>query len=489
MPHGYVHRALYTLAALVAVGICVAAAALLWVDRRGTWDAAYVASRNLADGLAGAIGRTLHVYDLSLQGVIERLHEPGVALLAPQTLHRFLFDRSASAEYLGTILVLDSDGLVRYDSASIAPPLTSFADRDFFRVHRDADDVGMYLSRPYRSRLRGGDESLAVSRRLSNPDGSFAGVVVGTLRLAYFRDRFAGLSIGERDVITVFRNDGAVLARDPYSMSDLGDDLAMSPAFQQFLIRREGAFVGMLSPDGVRRLYTFDSVEGTPVVVAVALAVDEVLQPWVRRAMLIVPVTIALSAAMLALMLLYRREMARRGEVERRLEAQAHTDGLTGISNRRLFDEVLEREWQSALRERAPLSLLFVDADHFKRYNDRYGHQEGDALLRRLAQAIRQKARRPRDLAARYGGEEFVLLLPRTEGRQALAIAERLRKSVAALRLPHQDNGGGIVTLSIGVASALPEPGQAAASLVEAADAAVYRAKEAGRNRVVMAGR
>ena len=200
--------------------------------------------------------------------------------------------------------------------------------------------------------------SLAVSRRLSNPDGSFAGVVVGTLRLAYFRDRFAGLSIGERDVITVFRNDGAVLARDPYSMSDLGDDLAMSPAFQQFLIRREGAFVGMLSPDGVRRLYTFDSVEGTPVVVAVALAVDEVLQPWVRRVMLIVPVTIALSAAMLALMLLYRREMARRGEVERRLEAQAHTDGLTGISNRRLFDEVLEREWQSAARARAAVPAV-----------------------------------------------------------------------------------------------------------------------------------
>ena len=293
--------------------------------------------------------------------------------------------------------------------------------------------------------------SLAVSRRLANPDGSFAGVVVGTLRLAYFRDRFAGLSIGERDVITVFRNDGAVLARDPYSMSDLGDDLAMSPAFQQFLIRREGAFVGMLSPDGVRRLYTFDSVEGTPVVVAVALAVDEVLQPWVRRAMLIVPVTIALSAAMLALMLLYRREMARRGEVERKLEAQAHTDGLTGISNRRLFDEVLEREWQSALRERAPLSLLFVDADHFKRYNDRYGHQEGDALLRRLAQP---SARRP--AAARPGGalwrEEFVLLLPRTEGRQALAIAERLRKSVAALRLRtrtmaghrHAEHRGGV---------------------------------------------
>ena len=149
---------------------------------------------------------------------------------------------------------------------------------------------------------------------------------------------------------------------------------------------------------------------------------------------------------------------------------------------------MLEREWQSALRERAPLSLLFVDADHFKRYNDRYGHQEGDALLRRLAQAIRQKAGGRATWRRAMAGKSSCCCC-RAEGRQALAIAERLRKSVAALRLPHQDNGGGIVTLSIGVASALPEPGQAAASLVEAADAAVYRAKEAGRNRVFMAGR
>ena len=188
-------------------------------------------------------------------------------------------------------------------------------------------------------------------------------------------------------------------------------------------------------------------------VVAVALAVDEVLQPWVRRAMLIVPVTIALSAAMLALMLLYRREMARRGEVERKLEAQAHTDGLTGISNRRLFDEVLEREWQSALRERAAVPAV-RGCGPFQRYNDRYGHQEGDALLRRLAHAIRQKAGAATWRRAMAGKSSCCCC--RAEGRQALAIAERLRKSVAALRLPHQDNGGGIVTLSIGVASALP---------------------------------
>ncbi|AMG36292.1 diguanylate cyclase [Achromobacter xylosoxidans] len=485
--HGLLHRSLYALAGLIAVGICAAAVALLWMDRRTTWNQAYVSARNLTEVLAADIGRTIRVYDLSLQGVIERLHEPDIESLPRGTLHRFLFDRAASAEYLGTILILDRDGNVRYDSQSTEPVTVNFADRDFFQVHRDHPDAGMYVSRPYLSRLRGGDESIGISRRLSNPDGSFAGVVTGSLRLAYFRDRFAGLSIGPRDAITIFRNDGAVLARTPYSSADVGADIGQELDFQQFLIRREGVFVGVLAPDGVDRLYTFESVPGTPLVIDVAMAVDEVLEPWVRRAMLIIPITLALFASVMAQIVLYRRETRLRLEVESRLEKEAQTDGLTGIANRRTFDEALTREWASAMRDGQPLSLLFLDADHFKRYNDRYGHQEGDELLKILALTMRGKARRPRDLAARYGGEEFVALLPDTTRERARVIAENIRQAVAGLGAPHEDNEGGIVTVSIGVATLQPRPGDDVAALVEAADAAVYRAKEAGRNRVMVA--
>lgn len=484
---GMVNRILYALAGLVAIGICTAAVALLWMDRRVTWESAYTSARNLTGVLAADIGRTLRVYDLSLQGVVERLREPGIERVSSETLHRFLFDRASSAEYLGAIGVLNEKGDVVYDSMAQQEPSGNFADRDYFQVHRDADDVGMYVSRPYRSRLRGADESIAISRRISNPDGSFAGVVVGSLRLAFFRDRFAELSIGERDAITIFRNDGVVLVRNPYSLADLDREIDVSKDFQQFLIGREGSFVGVLTPDGVNRLYTFDVIEGTPLVIDVALAVDDVMAPWVRRVVLIVPVTLALFLSVMAQIVLFRREMRVRGIYEKQIEAQAQTDGLTGIANRRTFDEALEREWQSARREGKPLSLLFLDADRFKRYNDRYGHQEGDELLKMLALALKKKARRPRDLAARYGGEEFVVLLPHTSQQRALAVAETIRRAIAQLGVPHEDNEGGIVTVSIGVATAIPGAAEPPARLVEAADAAVYQAKEAGRNRVVAA--
>lgn len=483
----FVHRALYALAGLVAIGICLAAVALLWIDRQATWVAAHKSARNITGVLAADIGRTLHVYDLSLQGVVERLREPGIDHVNRPTLQRFLFDRSSTAGYLGSILVLDEAGNIRYDSTSIDPPAVNFSDRDFFQVHRDAPDVGLYVSRPYVSVLRPGDESIAISRRISHPDGSFAGVVNGSLRLAYFRDRFAELSIGKHDAITIYRNDGVVLARNPYSVDDFQRNAEGSLAFQQFLIRRESTFVGAWASDGFNRLHTFDSIDRTPLVIDVALDVDDVLAPWVRRAVLVVPVTLALFLSVMAQIMLFRREMRLREAFEQQLEARAQTDGLTGIANRRTFDEALEREWAAAAREATPLSLLFLDADHFKRYNDRYGHQEGDELLKLLAQTLMQKARRPRDLAARYGGEEFVVLLPGTDNRQATAIAEAIRSAIEALSVPHEGNDGGVVTVSIGVSTAVPTADQASSRLVEAADGAVYRAKKAGRNQVAAA--
>ncbi|GEO87016.1 hypothetical protein GCM10007920_13940 [Ciceribacter naphthalenivorans] len=164
-------------------------------------------------------------------------------------------------------------------------------------------------------------------------------------------------------------------------------------------------------------------------------------------------------------------------------------DKLTGIANRRKFDEVLENEWQRCLRNHGHMSLILLDIDHFKGVNDRYGHQVGDDCLRSIAQTTQSLMTRPADLVARYGGEEIAVVLPDTDQEGALKIAERLRRSIEALKIPNQDNheGNGIVTISAGVATAFSRVGGRIVmpeGLLMAVDRALYEAKHEGRNRV-----
>jgi diguanylate cyclase (GGDEF)-like protein/PAS domain S-box-containing protein len=177
-----------------------------------------------------------------------------------------------------------------------------------------------------------------------------------------------------------------------------------------------------------------------------------------------------------------------------RMERMAATDGLTGLANRRHLDEVADREWRRCARDHLPLSVLLLDFDHFKLFNDRYGHLAGDGCLRAIASQLDAAARRPCDLAARYGGEEFVLLMPTTNQQGALVVAEGLCRRVRNLRIPHDGNSvEGVVTISIGAATAWPDACESAFgsidALLSAADAALYQAKRGGRNRVEVAGR
>ncbi|MBT3252572.1 MAG: diguanylate cyclase [Candidatus Marinimicrobia bacterium] len=169
----------------------------------------------------------------------------------------------------------------------------------------------------------------------------------------------------------------------------------------------------------------------------------------------------------------------------KRLEELSRVDGLTGIANRRRLDEELDREWKRMLREKRPLSVVLCDIDHFKLYNDTYGHGGGDECLIRVANAIKDSVNRPGDLTARYGGEEFCLVLPETSGMGALQIAELVRKNVYELHMEHKSSPmAEVVTLSLGVATLIPDIGSHPSVLLEAADRALYQAKGNGRNRV-----
>lgn len=163
------------------------------------------------------------------------------------------------------------------------------------------------------------------------------------------------------------------------------------------------------------------------------------------------------------------------------------SDGLTGLPNRRYFDEALKREWRRNWREGASLALIMCDVDHFKRYNDCYGHPAGDECLRSVAQAILEALERAGDTPARYGGEEFAVILPATSAEGALQVAERMRQNVFRRAIAHRDAPGGQVTLSLGVACLQPGTGLHPEALLHSADGALYAAKHAGRNCVRLA--
>lgn len=169
------------------------------------------------------------------------------------------------------------------------------------------------------------------------------------------------------------------------------------------------------------------------------------------------------------------------------LEAETVRDRLTGIANRRSFDITLEREWRRAQRLQVPISVIMIDVDFFKKYNDRYGHQAGDRCLARVAKSLAGGVRRAGDLVARYGGEEFVVVLFHTPGDDAFTVAEGLRRAVEGLGIEHQDTQGRVATISLGGATCVPGLEDGPEALVRDADVALYQAKAAGRNRVVWA--
>ncbi|MES2739957.1 MAG: sensor domain-containing diguanylate cyclase [Pseudomonadota bacterium] len=177
------------------------------------------------------------------------------------------------------------------------------------------------------------------------------------------------------------------------------------------------------------------------------------------------------------------RDMTDEKNTQLALEQLATRDGLTGLANRRCFDDTLQAEWQRAARHRQALSLLMVDVDYFKAYNDAHGHLGGDRCLQRIAHALASEMR-ANDLVARYGGEEFAVILPNQSLKGASIVAERIRERVEQLQLPKQKDGHQTVTVSIGAATALPDDQTQAHQLLAIADAALYRAKHMGRNRI-----
>lgn len=454
---------------------------------------------NVAFALAHNANETLREADLVLGGVVERLEYDGVNAATIARTHQLLVMRVTELPQINGIFVYDENGTWIVTSQQRLETNFNNSDREYFLYHRSHADSASHIGPPIRSRSTG-RWIFTLSRRVDKSDGSFGGVVIATIDMAYLQKIYAQIDIGEDGAIVLGQLNGTMFLRRPLLADSIGKSLKDAAIYRDYASKNvAGNSTIKSAQDGVVRINSYRRLDNYPMFVAVAMAKEEVLNNWskdtfyrgITTSCLLI-VFAFIGTKMVALV--KRREQAEKKSndsllkieiLNKTLEQQAMQDGLTGLANRRHFDYTLTSELTRASRDATPLSLIMIDVDYFKLYNDSYGHFKGDECLKNIARAVRSSLNRPSDLAARYGGEEFGVILPNTDASGALAIAEQIRVSVRQLEIEHRKNANGLVTISLGVSTwnrtnmvSLPS------DLIESADNALYESKNTGRDRV-----
>jgi diguanylate cyclase (GGDEF)-like protein len=469
---------------LAVVAILAIVTSLLIREYSNATDSAVRSANNVVQLIDADVQRNADLYDTSLLGMIATWQQPELRSISAALRQQVLFDRSTAAPYKGDLVVLDETGAIVADSVSVIPREDNFSDLASFARHREDPSLALRVDGPFKARWGFKDWRISFSRRIPSPDGRFVGIVAASMRLAYFHRLFRGLDVGEKGTINLITADGIMLAREPEQTSRtyIGQDFSPLPNFQRILKEVNGSFIAISDLDGQRRMYTFSRVGELPLIVVIAQSQDEVYALWRHNALLVMGATGLLCLGILWLSWLLSKQLRLRHLAERELAELAATDGLTGLANRRRLDAIFKQEWARSIRSERPISVLMIDVDHFKAFNDRHGHHGGDIALRNVAKTLEASIRRPGDVAARYGGEEFLVVLPETDLTGARLLAEQIRQAIEAL--PPLSEDGHPITVSIGAASARPEAGDQQARLFSEADQALYHAKSRGRNRV-----
>jgi diguanylate cyclase (GGDEF)-like protein len=455
----------------------------------------------------------------------------GYAVGSPQSCDRFIAQVGADVPWMKSLLIIGLDGRI---SCSNFPNTVGLdlSDRAYFQqALRTGDFV---LSDYLFGRLQQAP-TIVAALPLRGPDATVAGVIATGIDLEWI-GRLGDAVTGRKGMSALLIDGkGVVLARHPGSEAWIGRQFAAAPLVKAMLASPTGT-ITVAGLDGTRRIFGFLQIPETNARIAVGLDEHEVLgridgEMWFAYVQLGSICVLALFAVWFGgerLIVRPIRSLVRaaarigRGKLEPRLahhawaaefaplatalddmarclaareeelrianahlEELASIDGLSGLPNRRSFDAALNAEWRRAAKIGRPLALLMIDVDHFKPFNDRHGHVEGDECLRLIGEVIGVVAANESYFGARYGGEEFALLLPDTHVRIAIETAEQLRRKVEELHIAHAEAPTGFVTISVGIASLEPKRHQDSQVLVQAADAALYAAKRRGRNLVV----
>jgi len=451
-----------------------------------------------------------------------------------ETCNFYLKDLTGTMPWIKGVSIVGPDGRVKCATLQSAMGF-DLSDRPHYReALRTKDFVVSYyvIGRVTRS------PTIVVAYPAQAIDETVNAVIVASVDLQWVSGLIHSLDRRPGSAVMLVDADGTLLAGDPHASKWIGKSVTGSALFKAISGRNEGT-ARAEGLDGVRRIFGFVRVPSSDARLIVGLDETEVLRR-VDRELLVAYLQLGFFGLLVLMIAWFGgerlivdpiRSLARialrfgRGDLDARadqqvwakefeplatalndmaqkladrekelraanryLEQLASIDSLTGLANRRGFDARIATVWQRSGKLNRSVALLMVDVDHFKLFNDRYGHVEGDVCLRRVGKLLMDVAGEVDDLPARYGGEEFALLLPSTDVERALEVAERLRRAVEELCLTHADSPLGQVTISIGVAALVPAAGQDAESLVEAADAGLYAAKRRGRNTTVEHG-
>ena len=457
----------------IAFALCLSAALIgiegwqMWHVREASLRSAKIVTASLAESLSQQIETTLKTADTVVGSLVQRVEAEGVSPESVQRLYGMMTSLAAALPAIHEMGLTDKDGNAIVKSLVPRPVGMNYSERDYFRFLESHNTRDVFVGQPVRSKVDG-SLNITVSRRINDRDGNFAGVVVTSVSMQFFRKLFETVQVKSGGFINLVSDNGTLLASSPASFSD-GEFAALIASPADALEYRSPG-------NGVHRVGSFNHLTHYPMTVVVAENSSTILAEWQSQLRVHGAIVICILAVIGVLG--YRVDQANRAT-----RVQALRDGLTGLANRRCFNETLEQEFRRAVRNRQSLSLIMADIDLFKSFNDHYGHPAGDACLRAISAAVQDALRRPGDMAARYGGEEIAILLPETDLAGAVQIVGDMRAAVRSLAIRHEASPHDVVTLSAGVASWSPGRRNATpAWLVEVADAALYAAKALGRN-------
>ncbi|MEN5303582.1 sensor domain-containing diguanylate cyclase [Pseudomonas sp. TWI628] len=494
-------RDIHLVVLLLSVIGCSLASLTLWkvmASRERALEDINTHGLNLTQALSTYSEGIVRQSSMILLGLVERLENEGSGPAQIERLSQLISRQQPLMPQLSGITIYARDGRWLMSSNRPIPAGANSSDRAYFIHHRDDPSRESFIGLPIRSRSNQ-EWVITISRRFNDAKGEFAGVVAVTLGVENFLHLFGQIDVGRDGAIGLSYTDGSMLVRYPFREQDMGRNFSQSPIYTKYLVDKSVGTASFTSSlDGVERLYAFRKSDHLPLVTTVALGKGEALAAWQLEAQLSLLVVCALLGLTGTIGWLLIRAMRRRSLAEgdlrvaqqqlldsnQQLERLAMHDALTGLANRRSFDQALAREAGRARRNAGALSLLMIDIDHFKRYNDTYGHPAGDACLHLVAKRLSACIRRPPDLLARYGGEELAAILPGTDSAGAAIVAQAMLESLSKEPIIHPLSPFSRVTVSIGIACTTGSELESEQALLARADRALYRAKDAGRNGV-----